>query len=391
MAIMPGAIWKPISSHGGGVDSHLGLILHITTNNFDPYGFFSNPGNQASSTFWVAADGTIEQYIDSDLRSWAQAGGNSSYASVETSGVNGTLMTAAQVSAVARIYAWGHQVHGWPLQLSESPGQPGLGWHGMGGAAWGSHYDCPGVRKGQRQAVLDQARGGAPVGDPVLGLGDIGDGVTVLQNLLHIPADGDFGPQTDAAVRAFQAAQNLTVDGVVGPATWAALRRTDVGGAIGVLYNTSAMRALLGAPLIDEATCPDGHGKYVHFANGGSIYWTPKTGAHEVHGGIRVKWAQLGWEKFFGYPTTNETTTPDSVGRFNHFEAGSIYWTPATGAHEVHGDIRAAWTASRWEHGPWGYPTSDEYGAPGGRGQDFQHAMVRWNATTKGVSISLVK
>jgi len=37
--------------------------------------------------------------------------------------------------------------------------------------------------------------------------------------------DGDFGPSTQAAVEAFQAAHGLTVDGLVGPETWAALLR----------------------------------------------------------------------------------------------------------------------------------------------------------------------
>ena len=67
---------------------------------------------------------------------------------------------------------------------------------------------------------------------------------------------------------------------------------------------------------------------------GGSIYWSPATGAFEVHGLIRVKWAQLGGEReFLGFPLTDELGTPDGIGRFNHFEGGSIYWTPETGAH----------------------------------------------------------
>ena len=89
----------------------------------------------------------------------------------------------------------------------------------------------------------------------------------------------------------------------------------------------------LGAPAGPESTPPDGVGRFRHFANG-SIYWFPATGAHEVHGAIRGLWSQLGWERsFLGYPATDELTTPDGVGRYNHFQGGSIYWTPQTGAH----------------------------------------------------------
>jgi peptidoglycan hydrolase-like protein with peptidoglycan-binding domain len=49
------------------------------------------------------------------------------------------------------------------------------------------------------------------------------DAVTRLQSALHLSADGNFGPETEAAVRRLQARHGLTVDGVVGPATWSAI------------------------------------------------------------------------------------------------------------------------------------------------------------------------
>jgi peptidoglycan hydrolase-like protein with peptidoglycan-binding domain len=47
-----------------------------------------------------------------------------------------------------------------------------------------------------------------------------GNAVERLQNALHLPVDGDFGPETEAAVRRLQSRHGLSVDGVVGPATW---------------------------------------------------------------------------------------------------------------------------------------------------------------------------
>jgi peptidoglycan hydrolase-like protein with peptidoglycan-binding domain len=44
--------------------------------------------------------------------------------------------------------------------------------------------------------------------------------VKELQSALHVSADGDFGPETEAAVRRLQARHGLSVDGIVGPATW---------------------------------------------------------------------------------------------------------------------------------------------------------------------------
>ena len=86
------------------------------------------------------------------------------------------------------------------------------------------------------------------------------------------------------------------------------------------------------------------------------------SGAHEVHGAIGAHYFALGGTaSFLGYPVTDETGTPDGVGRFNHFQAGSIYWSPGTWAQEVHGLIRDAWASAGWErNAALGYPITDE-------------------------------
>jgi putative chitinase len=57
----------------------------------------------------------------------------------------------------------------------------------------------------------------------VLRKGSKGDGVKIMQEALGIGADGDFGPGTERALKAWQASNGLTSDGVAGPATFAKL------------------------------------------------------------------------------------------------------------------------------------------------------------------------
>jgi peptidoglycan hydrolase-like protein with peptidoglycan-binding domain len=78
------------------------------------------------------------------------------------------------------------------------------------------------IRQWHAEGRFGPAAGPAP--DPVLSLGDRGPEVRELQQRLNgagasLRIDGDFGPATEAAVKAFQQANGLTVDGIVGPAT----------------------------------------------------------------------------------------------------------------------------------------------------------------------------
>jgi hypothetical protein len=92
----------------------------------------------------------------------------------------------------------------------------------------------------------------------------------------------------------------------------------------------------LGQPTIAETWAPDGVGRYRHY-EGGSIYWHPRSGAHEVHGLIRQRWAQLNWELgYLGYPVTDEIDTVDGGGRVSRFEGGELIWRESTNTvHEV--------------------------------------------------------
>jgi peptidoglycan hydrolase-like protein with peptidoglycan-binding domain len=92
---------------------------------------------------------------------------------------------------------------------------------------------------------------------PVIRQGANGHPVRTLQDLLRarnhvVTVDGVFGPQTAAAVRAFQGERNLTVDGVVGPNTWSALivtvRRGSEGDAVRGVQEEFQFRNLSGDP-----------------------------------------------------------------------------------------------------------------------------------------------
>ena len=105
------------------------------------------------------------------------------------------------------------------------------------------------------------------------------------------------------------------------------------GGAINSKYQDMTKAGIaLGQPISAEQTSSDGQG-HVRVYQNSTLYWNPRTGAHEVHGSIREQYIRLGAENSrLGYPTSDEILAPDGVGRQNNFEHGSIYWSAKTGA-----------------------------------------------------------
>jgi uncharacterized protein with LGFP repeats len=164
-----------------------------------------------------------------------------------------------------------------------------------------------------------------------------------------------------------------------GPVAARQIGAFDVGGAIEHEYDRAGGAAVFGNPTSPESDAGQG-GKFQTFERNVSIYWSLGTDAHFVGGLIRDKWGQTGWENGpLGYPISDEQKAGrDNAGRYSMFDGGSIYWSARTGAHVVWGSIRDMWTNSGAEKGSYGYPTSDEYDYRGGRAQDFQGGRITW-------------
>ena len=196
-------------------------------------------------------------------------------------------------------------------------------------------------------------------------------------------------------------------------------------------------RGALGLPRNQEAATPDGAGRYVEFA-GGTVVWTPSSGAVTLAGPIGARWVAAGgltsdlglpvavqratadgrgqfvgfasgagiyqangaaqaflvagefgrrWTAWggvagLGLPIVDETRLGTGAGSYQVFARGKIFSSAGTGMQAVYGAIGAAYDAAGAEWSRLGLPTSGEYAVPGGTRADFQGGWITWNATT---------
>src|SRR5437763_832529 len=126
----------------------------------------------------------------------------------------------------------------------------------------------------------------------------------------HLPP-GTTAPVSSFVDPAFAAAQRAIVDK-------AGALSFDTGDRIGNIESAAGIFA-------DERVF------YQRYANC-TIYFGPRTGAYEIHGGIRDKYDSVGGLDLLGVPVTDESPCVDGRGRYNHFDKdGSIFWHPDTG------------------------------------------------------------
>lgn len=131
----------------------LGVVVHVNVGKTTD-AFFANNPDDVCPNFQIYKDGSIHQYLPLNWQPWCQRAGNQTFAAIETEGYPAEGYTVQQVTAIARVLREYQIRMGLKPIITNSPYQPGIGTHSMGGAAWGGHA-CPGdIRAAQRVAII---------------------------------------------------------------------------------------------------------------------------------------------------------------------------------------------------------------------------------------------
>lgn len=124
---------------------------------------------------------------------------------------------------------------------------------------------------------------------------------------------------------------------------------------------------------------------------GGTIYYSPNTGANAVSGQILGKYRGAGGPQGdLGFPTSSEADggLPSSrIVTFAGADQPVIFWTPDHGAVIVRGAMNAAWTKLGGAAGKLGAPTGDQSVNGNVVSQKFTGGSVSWNSSTRAFTV----
>lgn len=120
---------------------------------------------------------------------------------------------------------------------------------------------------------------------------------------------------------------------------------------------------------------------------GGTIFYSPETGAAAVTGPLLAKYRGAGGATGeLGLPTASETDgglAPASrIVTFAAADQPVIFWTPDHGAFIVRGAMNAAWTKLGGATGKLGAPTGDQSVNGDVISQKFTGGSISWNSST---------
>ncbi|MBP2452941.1 LGFP repeat-containing protein [Mycolicibacterium lutetiense] len=159
------------------------------------------------------------------------------------------------------------------------------------------------------------------------------------------------------------------------PASAIAAARREAGGAMGPL----------GAKEGDQY--PIGDGGFGQKYAGGTVFYSPATGANAITGQLLEKYESVGGpEGDLGFPTTSESEGglgPNSrISTFAAADNPVIFWTPDYGAVIVRGAMNAAWEKLGGAKGVLGAPMADQTEDGSVITQRFSGGAISWDRDT---------
>lgn len=265
MARCPFAVWRPMPYGSYLMPNPVRANLHTAVSSASSlYSPFATRSGKVHSHFYVAKDGTIEQYRDTAYAAAADYKGNPDTISIETwDGYPVTFTSAAtviawepaQIVALVKLLAWILDEHPTiPRRLATTSRKDstshGIGWHRLGipatyaqralgrsqtgGLLWSKSVGktCPGDKRIAQIPGILAALNGAPVGGIGGGTAPIPKPPTAPAPVKEWPAvdlwvDGALGPVTIKAWQRLMASIGKyegRIDGVFGPVTARAMQ-----------------------------------------------------------------------------------------------------------------------------------------------------------------------
>jgi hypothetical protein len=155
-------------------------------------------------------------------------------------------------------------------------------------------------------------------------------------------------------------------------------------GQIWADYESHGESAWIGLPTAPEVPIGGGHQQVFKDAQ---MYWrSGSASAFMVMGAILAKFLSTGGTGTWGFPVSDENDVLNhanaKIGRISEFERCSVYWSGASGAAIVYGDIRDKYRSVGGPTSELGFPTSDESNVPGAaapaRVNSFRHGSIVW-------------